>query len=129
MDRNPEETSTMRIVLVLIALLLAACTPAEKEVLTTSVDVNQSELMSLFSDIDSMTDNALPVNDIHELAVATPMDDELQERFSFVFKGSDEDVQIHVWREQVDWVHLYFSTTSEDLIAALDATNATHARE
>jgi len=118
----------MRNVLALAALLLAACTPAEKEVLTTSVDVNQSELMTLIRDIDSVTDNPLPVDEILELAVKTPMDDELQERFSFVFKGSDEEVQIHVWREQLDWVHLYFSTTSEDLIAALETTNAAHAR-
>ena len=118
----------MRTFLILITLLATACTPAEKEVLTASVDVDQSELMSLIRDMDSVTDNALPVDDILELAVATPMDDELQERFSFVFKGSDEEVQIHVWREQVDWVHLYFSTTSKDLITALEATNAAHAR-
>ena len=113
---------------ILIILLLAACAPAEKEVLTTSVDVNHSELATLIHDVDSLTDNSLPVNEIVELAMATPMDDELQERFSFIFKGSDENVQIHVWREQVDWVHLYFSTTSKDLISALESTNAGHAR-
>jgi hypothetical protein len=118
----------LRKILLLMSLSLAACTAAEKETLTTSVDVNQSELRALLQDIDSLTDNPLAVGDIVELAVATPMDDELQERFSFVFKGSDEEVQIHVWREQVDWVHLYFSTTSEDLIVALEATNAAHAR-
>ena len=118
----------MRIYPLLIILLLAACTPAEKKVLTTSVDVNDSELVSLFRDIDLLTGNTLPVMQIVELATATPMDDELQERFSFAFKGSDEDVLIHVWREQVDWVHLYFSTTSKDLISALESANAGHAR-
>jgi len=118
----------MRKYLILIALVLAACTPAEKEVLTTSVDVNQSELTSLIRDIDSLTDNSLPTDEIHKLAISTPMDDELQKRFTFTFKGSDEDVQIHVWREQVDWVHLYFSTTSKDLISAIESASASHAR-
>jgi hypothetical protein len=118
----------MRKYLILIALAMAACTPAEKEVLTTSVDVNHSELESLIGDVDSLTDNSLPVDEIYELAISTPMDDELQESFSFNFKGSDEDVQIHVWREQADWVHLYFSTTSKDLISALESSNASHAR-
>jgi len=119
----------MRIYLLLIILLLVACTPAEQEVLTTSVDVNHSELASLLRDLDSLTDNSLPVDEIEKLAITTPMDDELQERFSFVFNGADEDVQIHVWREQVDWVHLYFSTTSESLISALESANAGHARD
>lgn len=118
----------MRICSLLFVLLLAACSPAEKEVLTTSVDVDNSELAALIRDIDSLTDNSLPVDEIVELANATPMDDELQERYSFAFKGTDEDVQIHVWREQVDWVHLYFSTTSKDLISALESANAGHAR-
>ena len=118
----------MRRYLILIALALAACTPVEKEVLTTSVDVNHSELESLIRDVDSLTDNSLPNNKIYELAISTPMDDELQERYSFTFKGSDEDVQIHVWREQADWVHLYFSMTSKDLISAIESANAGHAR-
>ncbi len=118
----------MRIYSLLFVLLLAACTAAEKEVLTTSIDVDNSELAALIRNIDSLTDNSLPVDEIVELANATPMDDELQERYLFAFKGTQEDVQIHVWREQVDWVHLYFSTTSKDLILALESANAGHAR-
>ena len=59
-----------------------------------------------------------------QLAVATPMDEELQDRYAVTFKGSDEEIQLHVWREQVDWVHLYFSSTSKELITAIEASNA-----
>ena len=118
----------MRKILILIAASLAACTAAEKEVLTTSVDVNQSALPALLSDIETLADNALPVDRMLELVVSTPMDDELQERFAFTFKGSNEEIQFHVWREQVAWVHLYFSSTSKELIAALEETNAAYAR-
>ena len=120
----------MRILAVFITvMLLAACSPAEKEVLTTSVDVDESGLPALMKDLDALTDNALPVAKIIELAATTPMDDELQERYSFVFDGADEEVQIHVWREQADWVHLYFSTTSKDLVAALEQAVAPYARQ
>lgn len=56
------------------------------------------------------------------------MDAELQDRYTVSFNGADEEIQIHVWREQVDWVHLYFSTTSRDLIKALENVNNAHAR-
>lgn len=118
----------MRKILLLVAMSLAACTPAEKEVLTTSVDVDQSEVAALLSDIDALTDNALPVSEMLALAVATPMDDELQERYSISFNGAEEEILFHTWREQVDWIHLYFSTTSKGLIKALEGANATHAR-
>ena len=119
----------MRRILMLIAVLLAACTPTEEEVLTTSVDVNQSELPALLGDIDTLADNALPVDKMLELAVSTRMDEEKQERFTFAFNGSDEEIQFHIWREQVDWVHVYFSSTSMELIAALEKTNMAYARD
>ena len=118
----------MRIVMILAAIVLAACAPAEKEVLTMSVDVDESGIAALLEDIDAVTDNALPVDELHEFAISTPMDSELEQRLPFVFEGNEEEVQIHVWREQVDWVHLYFSTTSEDLLAALKTATADHAR-
>jgi len=121
--------SNMRIILIVIAVLLAACTAREAEVLTTSVDVNQSELPTLLGDIDTLTDNALPIQSILALVESTPMDEELQNRFTFTFNGSDEEIQLHVWREQVDWVHLYFSSTSTELITALQKTNMVYARE
>ena len=121
--------SNMRIILIVTAVLLAACTAREAEVLTTSVDVNQSELPTLLGDIDTLTDNALPIQSILALVESTPMDEELEDRFKFTFNGSDEEIQLHVWREQVDWVHLYFSSTSTELIAALEKTNMAYARE
>ncbi len=119
----------MRIIPILIAITLSACAPAEKEVLTTSVDIDQSELQALLNDIDSLSGNSLPVDEMLNLAISTPMDDEQQERFSFAFQGSDEEILFHVWREQVDWVHLYFSSTSKELIAALEKTNAAYTRD
>jgi len=115
--------------LILLTVLLAACTATEEEVITTSVDVDQSELPALLNDIDTLSNNTLPVREILELAISTPMDEELQDRFAFAFNGSDEEIQIHVWREQVDWVHLYFSSTSRELIDALEKTNMTYARD
>ena len=118
----------MRKILILIVVLLAACTATKEEVLTTSVDVNQSELPALMGDIDTLADNALPVDKMLELAVSTPMDDEQQDRIMFAFNGSDEEILFHIWREQVDWVHLFFSSTSKELIAALEKTNMAYAR-
>ena len=115
--------------LILLTVLLAACTATEEEVITTSVDVDQSELPALLNDIDTLSNNTLPVSEILELAISTPMDEELQDRFAFAFNGSDEEIQIHVWREQVDWVHLYISSTSKELIAALEKTNMKYARD
>ncbi len=119
----------MRSILLFFALLLAACTATEEETFMTSVDVNQSELPALLSDIDTLADNALPIDKLLELAVSTPMDAEQQERFPFTFDGSGEEMLFHVWREQVDWVHLYFSSTSKELIAAIEKTNMEYARE
>ena len=119
----------MRKFLIVFTVFLAACTATEKEVLTTSVDVNQTELSALLTDIDALADNALPVDKMLELAESTPMDGELQERIAFTFDGSSEEILFHVWREQVDWVHLYFSSTSRELIEALEETNAAYARD
>ena len=63
--------------LILIAVLLAACTATEEEVITTTVDVDQLELPALLQDINTLAGNALPADKILELAITTPMDDEL----------------------------------------------------
>ena len=119
----------MRKILILITVLLVACTATEEEVLTTSVDVNQSDLPALLGDINTIADNALPVDKMLELAESTKMDEEQQDRFTIAFNGSDEEILFHIWREQVDWVQLYFSSTSKDLIAALEKTNTAYARD
>jgi hypothetical protein len=119
----------MRKLLILLPVLLAACSPAEKEVITTSVDVDQSRLPALLQEIDSLVDNSLAVDAIVKLAEATPMDEELQDRYAVRFRGADEEMQIHVWREQVDWLHLYFSSTSKEMIAAIENKTASYARQ
>ena len=119
----------MRRLLLLVAFLMSGCTATEQEVLTTSVDVNQSELPALMAEINALADRPLPIDKMLELAVSTPMDEEQQDRFQFAFDGSDEEILFHVWREQTDWVHLYFSSTSKDLIGALEKTNMAYARE
>jgi hypothetical protein len=119
----------MRKILILISVLLAACAAPEEEVLTTSVDVNQSDLAALLSAVDALSDNELPLDAMLELAVSTPMDDEKQERFAIAYNGSEEEILYHIWREQVDWVHVYFSSTSKNLVAAIEKANAAYARD
>lgn len=118
----------MRKILILVSLLVAACSPTEPTVLTTSVDVDQSALAALLSDIDAITENDLPITEMTQLAVSTPMDGEQQERFVMVIAGDDEEVLFHIWREQQDWLHLYFSSTSKDLVAAIEKSNVVYAR-
>ena len=118
----------MRKLAILIFAVVAACAPGEKEVLTTSVDVAQSQLEALFNQVNALAENELDTEKMLQLAVSTPMDEELQDRFAITFNGTGEEIQIHVWREQVDWVHLYFSSTSKELITAIEASNAKFAR-
>ena len=72
--------------------------------------------------IDAISDNALPVDELIELTNTTPMDQEQQLRFPVTFKGRNTDMLYHVWREQEDWVHVYASSTTRDLVDAVDAS-------
>jgi len=36
------------------------------------------------------------------------------------FGESETEMQYHVWREQTDWVHVYASSTSQDLVNAVE---------
>ena len=118
----------MRKILIPLLLLAAACAPAEKEVLTTSVDVDETKVAALFAAIDELTGNALDVASLERLAADTPMDDERQERYLVTYNDDDEEILVHVWREQADWVHVYFSSTSKALIGAIEAVSADYAR-
>jgi len=117
-----------RIVLPLL-VLMAACAPADKEVVTTSVDVDETDVGALFAAVDGLTEDSLDVAALERLAADTPMDDERQERMPVSYKGSDEEILVHVWREQVDWVHVYFSSTSQELIDAIETVDAVFARD
>ena len=55
--------------------------------------------------------------------------DEQQERFAVSFNGEETEILYHVWREQESWVHLYASSESASLVAALQAAMAPFARE
>ena len=118
----------MRKLIVLLTVLFTACSPAEKEVITTSVDVDQSRLPALLQEIDTLVDNSLAIDEIVKLAEATPMDEELQDRYAVRFRGADEEMLIHVWREQVDWVHVYASSTTQELVMAVEKTMKGYAR-
>jgi hypothetical protein len=90
--------------------------------------VDEAQLAELFAAIDGVTDDALDAAPLMELAATTPMDDELQTRFTVRYEGAESEVLYHVWREQVGWVHLYFSSTSESLIDAIEAASSPFAR-
>lgn len=92
-------------------------------------NVDQTALAALLNDIDAVTENELPIEEMIQLALTTPMDNEQQERFNMVFAGDNEDVLFHIWREQQDWLHLYFSSTSKNLIAAIETSSADYARD
>ncbi len=110
----------MRIVTTLLALLLAACTPAEPETHTATADVDLASIPSMLAAIDGLADNDLPVDDLLALTNSVPMDDEKQQRFAVTFGGEETEILYHVWREQEGWVHVYASSTSRDLIAAVE---------
>ena len=101
-------------------VLLAACTaPSEPEVFTSSVDVDEASVAMVLEALDALTDNDIDVDGLHELARATSMDDENQQRFAVTFGGEETSILFHVWREQEDWVHLYASSESESLVNAI----------
>ena len=113
---------------VFIALfLLAACTsPGEPEVFTSSVDVDATSVRAVLEAVDQIS--AIDVDGLVELTESTPMDDEQQQRFAASFNGDDTEILYHVWREQEDWVHLYVSSESQGLVAALESAMAPFAR-
>ena len=110
----------MRMVTGVAAVFLVACSSNEPETHTTSADVDDVSMPALFAAIDGLTDNALPVEDLLAMTASTPMDDEKQQRVAVVYHGEETDMLVHIWREQIDWVHVYASSTSEDLVQAVE---------
>ena len=113
----------------LMALLAGCSSPGEPEVFTTSVNVDGESVLAVLTAVDQLTDNDIDVERLLELTETTKMDDEQQERFAVSFNGEETEILYHVWREQENWVHLYASSESESLIAALQAAMAPFARE
>jgi len=118
-----------RIVTGFAALLLAACAPGDPEVHTTTAKVDDASIPAMLAVIDGLTDNTLPVDELLAMTASVPMDEEKQQRVAVVFKGEETDMQIHIWREQVDWVHVYASSTSQDLVSAVKAGIESFERE
>jgi hypothetical protein len=115
---------------ILALALLAGCTaPGEPEVFTASVDVDGASVMAALTAVDQLTVNDIDVEQLLTLTETTKMDDEQQQRFDVSFKGADTNVLYHVWREQEAWVHLYFSSESEGLIQAIEASLQPFVRE
>ena len=110
----------MRIVTGLVVLLLVACTPSEKETYTTSADVDLASIPAMLAAIDNITDDELPVDDLLALTNSVPMDEEKQQRVAVSFRENETEMLYHVWREQTDWVHVYASSTSQDLVNAVE---------
>jgi hypothetical protein len=120
----------MRSLIFLALVLLAGCnSPGEPEVFTTSVDVDGASVTAALAALNQLTANDIDVERLLELTETTKMDDEQQQRFDVSFEGTDTNVLYHVWREQEAWVHLYFSSESEDLIEAIRASLQPLARE
>ena len=117
----------MRNIVFIALLALAACSPpGEPEVFTSSVDVDETAVSAALAALNAVT--AVDVGGLLTLTESTPMDDEQQQRFAVTFNGEETEILYHVWREQEDWVHLYFSSESEDLIAAIEAATTPLAR-
>ncbi len=95
---------------------------------TTTVNVDGESVLAVLTAVDQLTDNDVDVERLLELTESTQMDDEQQERFAVLFSGEETEILYHVWREQEDWVHLYASSESESLIAAVEAAMAAFAR-
>ncbi len=113
----------------LMALLAGCSSPGEPEVFTTSVNVDGESVLAVLTAVDQLTDNDIDVERLLELTETTQMDDEQQERFAVSFNGEETEILYHVWREQESWVHLYASSESASLVAALQAAMAPFARE
>jgi len=110
----------MRIVTGLVVLLLVACSPSELETYTTSANVDLASIPAMLAAIDNTTDDELPVDELLTLTNSVPMDEEKQQRIVVSFRENETEMLYHVWREQTDWVHVYASSTSQDLVSAVE---------
>ena len=110
----------MRMVAGFVVLLLVACSPSEVQTYTTSANVDLESIPAMLAAIDDITDDELPVDELLALTNSVPMDEEKQQRIAVSFRESDTEMLYHVWREQTDWVHVYASSTSQDLVSAVE---------
>jgi len=118
----------MKVLLSVAMLLLVGCSSNKQESYTTSLNVDLSKLSVLLSAVNQLTDNELDTEHLVELANSVRLDEEKQERLPTAYSGKETEILYHVWREQADWVHLYFSSPSEELIGAIKKATEPFAR-
>ena len=117
-----------RIVTGFTAIFLVACSSGDAETHTTSVNIDDEAIPAMLAAIDGLTDNEIPVDELLAMTASVPMDEEKQQRVAVVFAGEETDMLIHIWREQADWVHVYASSTSQDLVKAVEGDIKSFAR-
>jgi len=118
----------MKILSSVAILLLVACSSNEQEIHQTSANVDLSKLSAVLTAVNQLTDNEMDIEHLVELANSVSLDEEKQERLPMAYNGKETEILYHVWREQADWVHLYFSSPSEDLIGAIKKATEPFAR-
>ncbi len=105
----------------LMIITVSACQPAEPESHQVSTNISPEAVPGFLQAVDALVDNDLDVAGLSEFSASVPIDEEKQQKLEIVFRGDSTTVLYHVWRENVDTVHLYFSTPSEALAAAIEA--------
>ena len=105
---------------IIMIITLSACQPAEQETHQVSTNITVEAVPGFLQTVDALVDNDLDVAGLSEFSTSIPVDEEKQQEIEVVFQGNKTTVLYHVWRENVDTVHLYFSTPSEDLAAAIE---------
>lgn len=110
----------MKVVAGFVALLLVGCSSGDQEVYKSSANVDVASIPAMLDAIDGVVDSDLAVGDLIALTNSVPLDEEKQERIVVLHKGGETDFLYHVWREQADWVHVYISGPSEELITTID---------
>ena len=90
--------------------------------------MDEKNLSAVLNSVNQLTSNDIEVDALAAMGLATNMDEETQRRFTVIFSGQRQEILLHVWREQVDWLHLYFSSASPELVAAIEQATASFAR-
>lgn len=112
----------MRVLLpTLICLAIVACQPADPKTYQASTNLKVQAVPGFLHAVDALVDSDLDVAGLVEFGASVPVDDEKQQKIAVVYQQDDTMVLYHVWRENADSVHLYFSTPSEGLAAAIES--------
>ncbi|MEM9301163.1 MAG: hypothetical protein AAGE01_03575 [Pseudomonadota bacterium] len=114
----------MRWVLIMLLAGLVACGGDAPEEVQTTVDVADEDVARVFAAVADLTEAGVDAPALAAMARNTKLDTETEDRFAVRYAGAETELMIHVWREQTDGVHLYFTSPSADLIEAIDGLSA-----